>query len=166
MHRFFGEITLPWGPLAGGFLSGKYQREDIVDKGRISGTNPFEDTKFTDPILDTLKQVAAEMGKPIAEVALAWMLTRKGISSTRISTHSASPSGTATDGAGIYVCRRPGQLANRQHSAADSLWRTKAKRVTRSAAHLPHVSKEALAQPFISLVLSQAQRPRMQRAML
>jgi len=91
--RESGMGVMPWSPLAGGFLSGKYQRENMADKGRLSGTNPFGDTKFTDrnwAILDTLEQVAAEMGKPMAEVALAWTLTREGVSSTLVGASKVS----------------------------------------------------------------------------
>ncbi len=43
-----GMSIMPWSPLAGGFLSGKYRRGDIAGKGRLSGANPFGDSKFTD----------------------------------------------------------------------------------------------------------------------
>lgn len=81
---------LPWSPLAGGFLAGKYERTDaksVSGEGRLSGGNPFGDTKFTERnwrILDTLKSVAAELGRPPAQVALAWAASQPGITSTII----------------------------------------------------------------------------------
>ena len=76
----------PWSPLAGGFLAGNYQRRDtgVSGEGRLSGANPFGDTKFTDRnwrVLDVLQAVAAQVERPAAQVALAWTLARPGISS-------------------------------------------------------------------------------------
>jgi aryl-alcohol dehydrogenase-like predicted oxidoreductase len=89
--RECGLGMMPWSPLAGGFLAGKYERtraeKGALGEGRLSGENPFGDTKFTDRnwrILDTLKSVAAEIGRSPAQVALAWAVSRPGITSTII----------------------------------------------------------------------------------
>ena len=82
-----GMSIMPWSPLAGGFLSGKYRRGDVGGKGRLSGANPFGDSKFTDrnwTILDAVEQVATELGRPAAQVALAWTLAQKGVGSTLV----------------------------------------------------------------------------------
>ncbi len=82
-----GMGVMPWSPLAGGFLSGKYQRGNTADTGRLSGANPFGNSKFVDrnwEILDALKAVAAELDRPAAQVALAWTLARAGVASTLI----------------------------------------------------------------------------------
>ena len=82
-----GMGVMPWSPLAGGFLSGKYRRGNTADTGRLSGANPFGDSKFTDrnwDVLDVLKAVAAELGRPVAQVALAWTLARAGVASTLV----------------------------------------------------------------------------------
>lgn len=82
-----GMGIMPWSPLAGGFLSGKYRREDTSGTGRLSGANPFGDSKFSDrnwAILDTVQAVADELGREPAEVALAWTLHRPGVASTLI----------------------------------------------------------------------------------
>lgn len=76
----------PWSPLAGGFLAGKYQRADTgaTGEGRLSGSNPFGNTKFSDRnwrVLDTLRSVAAEVDRPLAQVALAWVSAQAGIAS-------------------------------------------------------------------------------------
>ncbi|WP_375452391.1 aldo/keto reductase [uncultured Devosia sp.] len=85
--REAGMGVMPWSPLAGGFLSGKYRREDTSGTGRLSGANPFGDSKFTDrnwAIVEVLRTVAGEVERPVAEVALAWAIARPGISSTLI----------------------------------------------------------------------------------
>lgn len=85
--REAGMAIMPWSPLAGGFLSGKYSRDSTGGNGRLSGPNPFGDTKFTDrnwQILDVLKTVSEEVRRPVAEVALAWVVARPGVTSTLI----------------------------------------------------------------------------------
>ena len=88
-----GMSIMPWSPLAGGFLSGKYRRGDVAGKGRLSGANPFGDSKFTDrnwAILEAVEQVAIELGRPVAQVALAWTLTRRGVGSTLVGASKVS----------------------------------------------------------------------------
>ena len=88
-----GMGVMPWSPLAGGFLSGKYQRNSTADTGRLSGANPFGNSKFVDrnwDILDILQSVAADLGRPAAQVALAWTLARPGVASTLIGASKVS----------------------------------------------------------------------------
>ncbi len=85
--RESGMGVMPWSPLAGGFLSGKYQQGNTANTGRLSGANPFGDSKFVHrnwDILDVLKAVSAELDRPMAQVALAWTLARSGVASTLI----------------------------------------------------------------------------------
>lgn len=72
--REAGMGVMPWSPLAGGFLSGKYTRGDTGNSGRLSGANPFGNSKFTDrnwDILDVLRSVSQELDRTAAQTALA-----------------------------------------------------------------------------------------------
>ncbi|MBC7647474.1 MAG: aldo/keto reductase [Pseudopedobacter sp.] len=76
----------PWSPLAAGFLAGKYTHKEVgaSGQGRLSGPNPFGNSKFTEHnwhILETLRAVAAEVERPPAQVALAWASSQPGIAS-------------------------------------------------------------------------------------
>ena len=85
--RESGMGVMPWSPLAGGFLTGKYRREDTSGSGRLSGANPFGSSKFVDhnwDVLEVLKSVAAEIDRPAAQVALAWVMARPGVTATLI----------------------------------------------------------------------------------
>ncbi|MBA2410854.1 MAG: aldo/keto reductase [Gammaproteobacteria bacterium] len=84
--RACGFGVTPWSPLAAGFLTGKYRRESAVasGQGRLSGPNPFGDTKFTDRnwrVLDALCTVATQLDRPPAQVALAWVSAQPGVTS-------------------------------------------------------------------------------------
>ncbi len=76
----------PWSPLAAGFLTGKYQREDagVAGEGRLAGSNPFGNSKFSDRnwrILDVLRELALQLGRTPSQVALAWAAAQAGITS-------------------------------------------------------------------------------------
>ncbi len=82
-----GMSVMPWSPLAGGFLTGKYVRGNTRDTGRLSGANPFGETKFADrnwAILDAVRAVADTIGRQPAQVALAWALARPAVGSVLI----------------------------------------------------------------------------------
>lgn len=91
--REAGMGFMPWSPLAGGFLTGKYRREDTSGTGRLSGANPFGKSKFTDRnwnILEELTSVARELARPVAQVALAWVMARPGVTSTLVGASKVS----------------------------------------------------------------------------
>ncbi len=88
-----GMGVMPWSPLAGGFLTGKYRRENVSNTGRLSGANPFGQSKFADRnwrILDALRAVAEEADRPMAQVALRWVMQRPGVTSTLIGARTLS----------------------------------------------------------------------------
>lgn len=80
----------PWSPLASGFLTGKYRREgsDGAGDGRLEKVKDSDNPtlkKFTNQnwkILDVVIEVARQMGRPPAQVALNWVATQPGITST------------------------------------------------------------------------------------
>ena len=84
-----GEV--PWGPLGGGFLSGKYGPSDRPAEGRLA-THPDSteeawhrrNTARNWRILDIVRKIAETRGKTTAQVALNWLLTRPEISSVII----------------------------------------------------------------------------------
>ncbi|MBV9768537.1 MAG: aldo/keto reductase [Bryobacterales bacterium] len=81
----FGIGICPWSPLGGGFLTGKYQRQGDTGagEGRLTKGSPFN--KFTDrnwSILDVLRDVSKQAGRSPAQVALQWVVTQPGITST------------------------------------------------------------------------------------
>jgi aryl-alcohol dehydrogenase-like predicted oxidoreductase len=76
---------LIWSPLAGGLLSGKYRRgEDPPEGSRHASewSEPpvYDEDKLYDTI-DVLVEIAEGHGVSAAQVALAWLLARPGVSS-------------------------------------------------------------------------------------
>jgi aryl-alcohol dehydrogenase-like predicted oxidoreductase len=80
---------IPWSPLRGGWLSGKYHRGMInppegtrVDEAskRNWGENWQKyNTERTWSVIDTLQEIAAAVGKSPAQTALNWLLQQKGV---------------------------------------------------------------------------------------
>lgn len=100
--RALGLGLVAWSPLAYGMLTGKYGREKLADfgpaggvpnkggertggsDGRLNGDNPYGGMLFTEAnfgIVDALRVVAEQVGRPMAQVALAWVANRPGVSS-------------------------------------------------------------------------------------
>jgi aryl-alcohol dehydrogenase-like predicted oxidoreductase len=79
---------LVWSPLAGGLLSGKYRRgqKDPEGSRRFAGWNepPVRDEGKLYDIVDALVMVAEGRGVSAAQVALAWLLGRPGVTSAII----------------------------------------------------------------------------------
>jgi aryl-alcohol dehydrogenase-like predicted oxidoreductase len=73
-----GVGVVPWSPLAGGFLTGKYERGEAPESGRAA-TDEYTAARFTDEnwrVLDAVREVADEESATPAQVALAWLLSK------------------------------------------------------------------------------------------
>lgn len=74
---------LIWSPLASGFLTGKYSRENPQgDGGRLTGFDilPYDrDRGYA--LLDAMRPIASAHGASPAQVAIAWLLTRPAVTS-------------------------------------------------------------------------------------
>jgi aryl-alcohol dehydrogenase-like predicted oxidoreductase len=77
-----GVAVVPWSPLARGLLAGSRTSsgERLTERSK---TDPFLDSlyrpEFDVPVIDRLVDVAAEIGVPQAQVALAWLLHKPGV---------------------------------------------------------------------------------------
>ena len=83
MMRHFGLGMTVWSPLAYGFLAGKYTAEDMAkDDNRFAN---FDWLKFDRDqafaLLPILEELAREKGCSMAQLAIAWLLTRPQVDS-------------------------------------------------------------------------------------
>jgi aryl-alcohol dehydrogenase-like predicted oxidoreductase len=74
---------IPWGPLAGGFLTGKYRKgETIPAEYRLTATNSTYGKLFTESNWNKLarwEKFATERGHNLGELAIAWLLAKPWI---------------------------------------------------------------------------------------
>jgi 1-deoxyxylulose-5-phosphate synthase len=77
-----GAAVLPYSPLARGVLAGNRGRQGERRTTR-SGNDPLSDQRYNSPgdfdVVDRLAEVAAARGAPPAQVALAWLMSRPGV---------------------------------------------------------------------------------------
>lgn len=110
---------MPWSPLASGLLTGKYQRDGVSPRGSgrlevMAGSgHPAFEKLFNErnwAIVDELGRVASELGRKPAEVALAWVTQRPGVTSTII---GATKLEQLEQNLGALALRIPEELAAR-----------------------------------------------------
>ncbi|RAS59125.1 aryl-alcohol dehydrogenase-like predicted oxidoreductase [Vibrio diazotrophicus] len=84
MAQEMGMGIMPWSPLRSGFLSGKFRRGDTkqVDTKRTSMVGVPAQADYD--IIETVFEVASEIGVSPASVALAWVRLQAGVTSTLI----------------------------------------------------------------------------------
>jgi aryl-alcohol dehydrogenase-like predicted oxidoreductase len=77
---------LPWSPLAGGLLSGKFSRDGHGPEGarRASFDFPPVDKDRAFRVIDAMRPIAQAHGVSIARVALAWLLLKPAVTSVII----------------------------------------------------------------------------------
>ncbi|MCW2811404.1 MAG: aryl-alcohol dehydrogenase [Friedmanniella sp.] len=81
---------LPWSPLGGGWLSGKYRKDARPTGATRLGDNPERGMEAYDrrgtartwDIIDAVQEVADARGVSMAEVALSWLTDRPSVTST------------------------------------------------------------------------------------
>jgi aryl-alcohol dehydrogenase-like predicted oxidoreductase len=82
-----GVGVIPWGPLGGGFLSGKYRRgEEPPEDSRIAGVpDEFEEAWVRRDVernwrtLEVVGGISEETGKSYAQISLNWLLRQEGV---------------------------------------------------------------------------------------
>jgi aryl-alcohol dehydrogenase-like predicted oxidoreductase len=89
MAQEMGLGVIPWSPLAGGVLTGKYSREDLQAEASVNPTGTRQNvvlahnmlTERNLEIADVVGEIADELGKSRAQVALAWTLLNPAVTS-------------------------------------------------------------------------------------
>jgi aryl-alcohol dehydrogenase-like predicted oxidoreductase len=90
--------VLPWSPLGGGWLTGKYGRERPVGATRL-GEDPNRGVEAYDrrssvqrtwDVLDALREVATARHATVAHVALAWVAGRSAVTSVTLGARTAT----------------------------------------------------------------------------
>jgi aryl-alcohol dehydrogenase-like predicted oxidoreductase len=82
-----GVGVIPWGPLGGGFLSGKYRRgEEPPEDSRIAGApDEFEEAWTRRSVernwrtLDVIGETSEQTGRSYAQISLNWLLRQEGV---------------------------------------------------------------------------------------
>ncbi len=87
MAQTYGFGVIPWSPLAGGMLTGKYRRgQEPPEDSRWAAyaNNPAMRRRMSDAMYDAvepLEELAKEKGVTLSQFALAWCMSQPGITS-------------------------------------------------------------------------------------
>jgi aryl-alcohol dehydrogenase-like predicted oxidoreductase len=90
---------LPWSPLAGGWLTGKYDRDQQPTGATRLGEDPGRGMEAYGPrnahertwrIIDAVREVAEGRGVPMSHVALAWVADRPAVTSVILGARSVA----------------------------------------------------------------------------
>jgi aryl-alcohol dehydrogenase-like predicted oxidoreductase len=132
MAQTYGIATIPWSPLAGGMLTGKYRRgEPMPEDGRWSlNQNPNYQRRWNDRIWDVLEglePIAAEKGVSMSQFALAWVMAQPGVTSPIIGPRTMEQLDDNLLGANVEITREdlkavdqiipPGQMVSPYYEA-------------------------------------------------
>ncbi|MQG87567.1 MAG: aldo/keto reductase [SAR202 cluster bacterium] len=84
MCQTYGLAQIPWSPLAGGGLTGKYSKSKIRPKGSryADETDPKKQLRMSNTvvdIVDALIPIAKSKGCTISQLSLAWVMSRPGV---------------------------------------------------------------------------------------
>jgi aryl-alcohol dehydrogenase (NADP+) len=106
-----GMGLLPWSPLGGGWLSGKYRRDQRPSGATRLGEDPDRGMEAYDrrgternwAVIDAVQKIAEERGVSMAEVALAWVTGQPGVSSTILGARTLQQLETNLRAAGLRL---------------------------------------------------------------
>lgn len=133
--RTEGLGILPWSPLAGGFLTGKFEKGKPPQSGTRLGDKAERfaryDLERNWKILDAVRAVASELGSTPAAVSIAWLLAKPQVTSV------------------IFGARTPEQLA-------DNLAATEIELTPKHVQQLDEASAFDLGYPYSFIQMTQA----------
>jgi aryl-alcohol dehydrogenase-like predicted oxidoreductase len=103
---------LPWSPLAGGWLTGKYTRDEVPSGTSRLGEDPERGMEAYGPrnaqertwrIVDAVREVADGRGVSMAQVALAWLADRPAVTSVILGARSVDQLEDNLGAAGLHL---------------------------------------------------------------
>jgi aryl-alcohol dehydrogenase-like predicted oxidoreductase len=102
---------LPWSPLGGGWLSGKYQRGQRPSGATRLGEDPNRGMEAYDrrgtartwDVIDAVQKIAEQRGVSMAEIALAWVSDRPAVASTILGARTAAQLETNLHAADLHL---------------------------------------------------------------
>jgi aryl-alcohol dehydrogenase-like predicted oxidoreductase len=104
--------VLPWSPLGGGWLTGKYQRDTPPSGATRLGEDPERGVEAYEPrsqrertwaVIDAVREIAEQRGVSMAQVALAWLVDRPTVSSVILGARTLEQLDDNLGAAGLHL---------------------------------------------------------------
>jgi aryl-alcohol dehydrogenase-like predicted oxidoreductase len=115
---------LPWSPLGGGWLTGKYRADQRPTGATRLGENPNRGVEAYDgrsarqrtwDVLDAVRAVAGDRGASMAQVALAWLADRPAVTSVILGARTIEQLQDNLGAAGLHLT--PEETAALDHAS-------------------------------------------------
>jgi aryl-alcohol dehydrogenase (NADP+) len=112
---------LPWSPLAGGWLTGKYTRDAPPTGATRLGEDPGRGMEAYGPrnaqertwrIIDAVREVAEGRGVPMSRIALAWVADRPAVTSVILGARTVAQLDDNLRAAGLHLSDKETDLLN------------------------------------------------------
>ena len=111
--------VIPYSPLAGGFLTGKYRKDQpLPDSARVGGVRRYL-TERNWTLLDAMDGIARTHGKTMSQVALAWQLMQPVITAPIIGANSVEQLNDSLGAVGFQLTGDEVKQLNELSSWAD-----------------------------------------------
>ncbi len=103
---------LPWSPLGGGWLTGKYRQDERPTGDTRLGDDPKRGVEAYDrrstiqrtwDVVDAVREVAEARGVPMAQVALAWLVDRPAVTSVILGARTTEQLADNLGAAGLHL---------------------------------------------------------------
>jgi aryl-alcohol dehydrogenase-like predicted oxidoreductase len=94
---------VPWSPMARGVLTRPLAAQSTARSGSDQYTPTLYGAEHDAAILTELETVASKLGKPMAQVALAWLLSRPGVTAPIVGATKLSQLADAIDATEIAL---------------------------------------------------------------
>jgi aryl-alcohol dehydrogenase-like predicted oxidoreductase len=103
---------LPWSPLGGGWLTGKYTREERPTGATRLGEDPQRGVEAYDRrgsqqrtwhVVDAVRTIAKDREVPMSQVALAWLVDRPTVTSVILGARTVEQLGDNLGAAGLHL---------------------------------------------------------------
>jgi aryl-alcohol dehydrogenase-like predicted oxidoreductase len=112
--------VIVWGPLAGGYLTGKYKPGEAPPENTRFGQTGSSMRRFfapqADEVVGMLRAAAQELGKSMAQTALRWILEQEGITSVIV---GATKPEQFRDNLGCSGWRLPAELLEKLNKVSE-----------------------------------------------
>ncbi|PPQ74709.1 hypothetical protein CVT26_007560 [Gymnopilus dilepis] len=87
--KYFGVGSIPWSPLARGLLTRPFAARTETVRGKTDRyTSGYSNNKGTEEIINAVEKIASKRGLKMAQVALAWIISRDGVTAPIVGTTS------------------------------------------------------------------------------
>ena len=102
--RKYGVAVIPYSPLAGGFLSGKYRKgKPVPDSRRAGGLKGFMSDEKSWNVIGTLERMGKKRGKTILQMALAWLLAHEWMTAPIVGASTPEQLGNSLGAVGVRL---------------------------------------------------------------